>query len=136
VAKYAQDLVNSLKGGKTLEDVAKDLNVEVLTSDPLKRESMTVYVLPASVAQAFALPEKGFGSGPSGVDEGRIVFQVDKVTPPEPLSAPEFDRLRRQIGQLMGQDAIVEYSDALKNRYGVTINQPALAKLIGSETEP
>ncbi len=66
VAKYAQDLVTSLNGGKTLEDIAKDLNVEVLTSDPLKRDGMTVYVLPAAVAQAFTLPEKGFGSARVG----------------------------------------------------------------------
>ena len=136
VAKYAQDLVNSLKGGKTLEDVAKDLNVEVLTSDPLKRESITVNVLPVSVAQAFALPEKGYGSGPSGVEEGRIVFQVDKVMPPEPLGAAEVARLKSQLGLLMSQDAIDEYSRALENRYGVTINQQALAKLIGSGDEP
>ena len=136
VAKYAQDLVNSLKGGKTLEDVAKDLNVEVLTSDPLKRESITVNVLPVSVAQAFALPEKGYGSGPSGVEEGRIVFQVDKVMPPEPLGAAEVERLKSQLGLLMSQDAIDEYSRALENRYGVIINQQALAKLIGSGDEP
>jgi peptidyl-prolyl cis-trans isomerase D len=135
-AKYAQDLVTGLNGGKTLEDVAKDLNVEVLTSDPLKRESITVNVLPASVAQAFALPEKGYGSGPSGVEEGRIVFQVDKVTPPEPVSATELDRIKKQIALLMSQDAIDEYSGALEKRYGVTVNQQALAKLIGSDEEP
>lgn len=135
-AKYAQDLVTSLNSGKTLEDVAKDLNVEVLTSDPLKRESITVNVLPASVAQAFALPEKGYGSGPSGVDEGRIVFQVDKVTPPAPISATELERIKKQITLLMSQDAIEQYSGALEKRYGVTINQQALAKLIGSDDEP
>jgi peptidyl-prolyl cis-trans isomerase D len=136
VAKYAQDLVTSLNGGKTLEDVAKDLNVEILTSDALKRESMTVNVLPASVAQAFALPEKGYGSGPSGVDEGRIVFQVDKVTPPAPLGEKDLERLNKQIGLLMSQDSIEQYSEALERRYGVTVNQQALAKLIGSEEEP
>ncbi len=136
VTKYAQDLVNSLNGGKTLEDIAKDLNAEVLTSDPLKRQSMTVNVLPASVAQAFALPEKGYGSGPSGVDEGRIVFQVDKVAPPAPLGATELERLNKQIELLMSQDAIEQYSEALENRYGVTINQQALAKLTGSDEEP
>jgi peptidyl-prolyl cis-trans isomerase D len=135
-AKYAQDLVNSLNSGKTLEDIAKDLNVEVQISDPLKRESMTVNVLPASVAQAFALPEKGYGSGPSGVDEGRIVFQVDKVTPPAPLSEKDLERLNKQIGLLMSQDSIEQYSEALENRYGVTVNQQALAKLIGSDEEP
>jgi peptidyl-prolyl cis-trans isomerase D len=136
VAKYAHDLVTGLNGGKTLEDVAKDLNVEVLTSDPLKRESVTVNVLPPAVAQAFTLPDKGYGSAPSTVEEGRIVFQVDKVTPPEPLNEAEIERLRKQLGLLISEDAIAEYFSALENRYGVTVNQQALAKLIGSGEEP
>ncbi len=136
VAKYAQDLIASLNGGKTLEDVAKDLNAEVLTSEPLKRDGMTVNVLPAAVAQAFTLPEKGYGSAPSGVEEGRIVFQVDKVTAPPPLDAAETERIEHQIGLLMGEDAIAEYFNALETRYGVTINQQALSKLIGSGEEP
>jgi peptidyl-prolyl cis-trans isomerase D len=137
VAKYAQDLVSSLSSGsKSLEDIAKELNVEVLTSDPVKRDGMTVYVLPSAVAQAFTLPEKGYGSAPSGVDEGRIVFQVDKVTPPKPLTAVEADALKRQLGLLISEDAIAEYFSALENRYGVTINQQALAKLVGSGEEP
>ncbi|MGH6784028.1 MAG: hypothetical protein ACREBP_05325, partial [Sphingomicrobium sp.] len=74
--------------------------------------------------------------GPSGVEEGRIVFQVDKVMPPEPLGAAEVERLKSQLGLLMSQDAIDEYSRALENRYGVIINQQALAKLIGSGDEP
>ena len=136
LAKYAQDLVTSLNGGKTLEDVAKDLNVEVLTSDPLKRDSITVNILPPAVTQAFTLPEKGYGSAPSPVDNGRIVFQVDKVTPAEPLTAVEADGLKRQLGLLIGEDAIAEYFGALENRYGVYVNQQALARLIGSGEEP
>lgn len=136
VAKYSQDLVTALNGGKTLEDVAKDLNVEVLTSDPLRRDGMTVNVLPPAVAQVFTLPEKGFGSAASGVDEGRIVFQVDKVTPPLPLDAAATDRLKEQLGLLISEDSIAEYFSALETRYGVKINQPALAKLIGSDEAP
>jgi peptidyl-prolyl cis-trans isomerase D len=136
VAKYAQGLVDSLNGGKTLEDVAKDLNVEVLTSDPLKRDGITVNVLPATVAQAFTLPEKGYGSAPSGAEEGRIVFQVDKVTPPEPLSTSEAERLKQQLGLLISEDATAEYFSALETLYGVSINQQALAKLIGGGEEP
>jgi peptidyl-prolyl cis-trans isomerase D len=133
VAKYAQELVTGLNGGKTLEDVAKDVNTEVLTSDPLKRDSITVNVLPATVAQAFTLPEKGYGSAPSGAEEGRIVFQVDKVTPPEPLNEAEARQLKQQLGLLISEDAIAEYFNALENRYGVYVNQQALAKLIGSD---
>jgi peptidyl-prolyl cis-trans isomerase D len=136
VAKYAQDLVTSLNGGKTLEDIAKDLNVEVLTSDPLKRDGMTVNLLPPAVAQAFTLPEKGYGSAPSAIEEGRVVFQVDKVTPPQPLDAASADRLKQQLGLLISEDNIAEYFSALETRYGVKINQPALAKLIGSDEAP
>ena len=137
VAKYAQDLVNSLSsGGKSLEDVAKDLNVEVLTSDPLKRDGMAVYILPAAVAQAFTLPQGGYGSAPSGQGEGRIVFKVDKVTPPEAIAGPEENALKTQIKLLLGQDAISEYFAALEQRYGVSVNEQALAKLVGTNEEP
>jgi peptidyl-prolyl cis-trans isomerase D len=102
----------------------------------LKRDGMTVNVLPPAVAQAFTLPEKGFGSAASGVDEGRIVFQVDKVTPPLPLDAAATDRLKEQLGLLISEDSIAEYFSALETRYGVKINQPALAKLIGSDEAP
>ena len=134
-AKYAQELVTSLNGGKTLEDIAKDLNTEIVTSDPLKRKGLTVNVLPASVEQAFALPEKGYGSGPSGVEEGRIVFQVDKVTPPPPIGEKDVERFNQQLELLLSQDATDEYAIALQQRYGVTVNQKALAKLVGSDEE-
>jgi peptidyl-prolyl cis-trans isomerase D len=136
VAKYAQDLVNALSAGKTLEEVAKDLNVEVLTSDPLKRDGMAVYILPAAVQQAFTLPEGGYGSAPSGIGEGRIVFKVDKVTPPQPVDEKEAGPLKSQLKLLIGDDAISEYFGALENRYGVSVNQKALAKLVGTNEEP
>jgi peptidyl-prolyl cis-trans isomerase D len=136
LAKYTQGLVDRLNGGKTLEDLAKDLNGEVLTSDPLKRDDITVNVLPAAVAQAFTLPVGGYGSAPSGVDEGRIVFKIEKVTPPPALDAAATDRLKQQIGLLISEDAIAEYFSALETRYGVSVNEPALAKLIGSNEQP
>jgi peptidyl-prolyl cis-trans isomerase D len=135
LAKYSSDLVTNLSGGKSLEDVAKDLNTQILTSDALKRDSIAVNVLPAAVAQAFTLPEKGYGSAPSGVEEGRIVFQVDKVTPPAPLDQNEAERLKQQIGLLIGEDVIAEYFGALENRYGVSVNEQALAKLVGTSEE-
>ncbi len=136
VAKYAQELINSLNSGKTLEDIAKDLNVEVLTSDPLKRDGITVNILPTTVAQAFTLPEGGYGSAPSGIDEGRVVFKVDKVTAPPPVDEPTSSRLKQQLALLMGEDTISEYFQALESRYGVTINRQALEKLIGTGEEP
>lgn len=135
-ATYGQELVDSLTGGKTLEDLGKELNTEVLTSDALKRDGITVNVLPPTVAQAFTLPEGGYGSAASGIGEGRIVFKVDKVNPPTTLQENEITRLKQQIGLLISEDAIAEYFSALESRYGVSINEQALAKLVGGGDEP
>ena len=135
LAKYTEDLVKQLSGGKTLEDVAKDLKTQAVPTEPLKRDGLTINVLPVAVTQAFALPQGGYGSAPSGVEEGRIVFQVDKVTPPAPLDQPSLEALKRQIKNFISEDIVGEYFSALESRYGVTINQQALAKLAGGNEE-
>ncbi len=135
-ATYGQELVDSLTGGKTLDDLGKELNTEVLTSDTLKRDGITVNVLPPTVAQAFTLPEGGYGSAASAIGEGRIVFKVDKVNPPTTLQESEISRLKQQIGLLISEDVIAEYFSALESRYGVSINEQALAKLVGGGDEP
>jgi len=136
VAKFAQSLVSALNNGsKRLEDVAEELGTEVLPTTPLKRDDITVNVLPPAVSQAFTLPKGGFGSAASGVDEGRIVFQVDDIVAPPEIDERVMKRLNTQISLLLSEDAIAEYFGALESRYGVSVNQQALAKLVGTGEE-
>lgn len=135
LAKYTGDLVKQLTAGKSLDDLAKDLKTQVTPTEPLKRDGLTINVLPVAVTQAFALPQGGYGSAPSGVDEGRIVFQVDKITPAPPLEGPSLEALKHQIKNFIGEDIVGEYFSALEARYGVTINRRALAKLAGGTEE-
>ena len=88
------------------------------------------------MAQAFTLPKGGYGSAPSGVEEGRIVFMVDDVVAPPPLDERAVKRLKAQLGLLLSEDTIAEYFGALESRYGVNINQQALAKLVGTSEQP
>ncbi|MHA1516965.1 MAG: SurA N-terminal domain-containing protein [Alphaproteobacteria bacterium] len=137
VAKFAQGLVSALNNGsKTLEDVAKELDTEILPTSALKRDDITVNVLPPAVSQAFTLPKGGFGSAASGIDEGRIVFQVDDVVPPPELDERIIKRIDSQVTPLLSEDTIAEYFAALENRYGVHVNQQALARLVGTSEEP
>jgi peptidyl-prolyl cis-trans isomerase D len=137
LANYSQELVKLLHdGSKTLEDIAKDLNVEVLTSEPLKRSGLTVNVMPAAVTQAFTLPEGGYGSAATGTDDKRIVFKVDTITPPPALEAPAMAEIKRQLDTFVSDDIIAQYFTALEGRYGVTVNQAALAKLAGGNEQP
>jgi len=137
VASFAQELVTALSSGsKSLDDVAKELKTDVLPTSPLKRDDVTVNVLPAAVAQAFTLPKGGYGSAASGVEEGRIVFMVDDVVAPAPIDERAAKRLKTQLGLLLSEDTIAEYFGALESRYGVSVNQQALAKLVGTSEQP
>jgi peptidyl-prolyl cis-trans isomerase D len=137
VAKFAQNLVNQLSSGsKTLEDVAKELNTDVVPTSPLRRTDVTVNVLQPAVEQAFTLPKGGFGSAASGVEEGRIVFEVADIVAPGKLREQVVKQLQARIGRLLSEDMVTEYFGALENRYGVSINRPALAKLVGTSEEP
>jgi len=137
VAKFAQKLVTQLNSGsKTLDDVAKELDTDVLPTSALKREDVTVNILPPAVAQAFALPKGGFGSAASGVDEGRIVFQVDEIVEPPAVDERALGQIRQRVALLLSEDTIAEYFSVLENRYGVSVNRQALAKLVGTSEEP
>ena len=137
VAKFTQGLVTQLNSGtKTLDDVAKDLGTEVLPTSALKRDDITVNILPAAVSQAFALPKGGYGSAISGVDEGRIVFRVDEIVEPPAVDERALTQLQARIGLLLSEDTIAEYFRELETRYGVQVNEQALTNLVGSGEAP
>jgi peptidyl-prolyl cis-trans isomerase D len=137
VKTYTQKLISELNSGsKTLEDIATDLGQEVLPTSALKRDDITVNVLPPAVQQAFTLPKGGYGSGASGVDEGRIVFQVDDIVEPPEVDPRALKQLGARIGLLYSEDIIAEYFSELEQTYGVKINRPALARLTGAGEEP
>jgi peptidyl-prolyl cis-trans isomerase D len=136
LAKYTQDLVNGLAGGKSLDDLATELNADILPTEPLKRSGLTVNVLPSAVAQVFTLPEGGYGSARTGTEGQRIVFQVEKVTPPPPLDPRAVASIKGQLDRFLADDIVAEYFGALESRYGVSLNQAALAKLAGTSDQP
>ena len=135
LAKYSQELLTSLNGGKSLDDLAKELNTEIPTTEPLKRGDLAVNIMPAAMTQAFLLPKGGYGTAPSGTDDKRVVFQVDSIVPPKELEAPAAAGIKRQLDVLVSDDIIGEYFSALEKRYGVSVNEAALNKLAGGEQQ-
>lgn len=137
VKTYTDKLISELNSGsKTLKGVASDLGQEVLPTSALKRDDITVNVLPPAVQQAFTLPKGGYGSAASGVDEGRIVFQVEDIVEPPEVDPRALKQLGARIGLLYSEDIIAEYFSELEQTYGVKINRQALARLTGTGEAP
>ena len=137
VKTYTDKLISELNSGsKTLEGVASELGQEVLPTSALKRDDITVNVLPPAVQQAFTLPKGGYGSAASGVDEGRIVFQVEDIVEPPEVDPRALKQLGARIGLLYSEDIIAEYFSELEQTYGVKVNRQALARLTGTGEAP
>ena len=66
LAEKARDLVARLNRSEPIAEVAKSVDAEVKTSEPLKREGQGEGIPTAAVAQAFTLAEHGAGSAAEG----------------------------------------------------------------------
>jgi len=128
----ADDLIKALQAGKTLDDVAKELGVEVQQAWNLKRNSDGQGLSAAAVNQVFATPVKGFATALSGNGDERIVFQLNEsLVPPFDPKAEAAVALERQMGQLVQQDLLSQYVGRLQSDLGLTINQTNLNRAIG-----
>jgi peptidyl-prolyl cis-trans isomerase D len=127
----ARDLVARLDRKEPIAEVAKSSGVEVKTSQPLKRQGSEQGLPSAAVGQAFSLGEGGASSAIGGDGVSRVVFQLTKVTPPEPLSEAQAQGLEQQLSAQIGDDNFTQYLSRITKDAGVTIDQKALTAVVG-----
>jgi peptidyl-prolyl cis-trans isomerase D len=135
LASYTQELVTKLRDGGSLDEIAKELDRDVVTSSALRRAHQEQNIPNAAVMQAFSLPEGGFGAAPSGQANSRIVFQVDKIWVPGGQNPEAVEQLKTDLDSMVGEDLLAQYVTGLQERYGVTLNRQALNRLMGVEEE-
>jgi peptidyl-prolyl cis-trans isomerase D len=87
------------------------------------------------VTQAFALPKDKAGHGPSSDHTTEIVFQVADIIPAPPASLTETDELTNQLKDELANQTLSEYTEALKTRYGTSVNQTEVDAAVGVSQE-
>lgn len=133
LADKGKELVAELRQGESLETVAAEFDAEVKQSAPLKREASNAEVPRAAVAQAFALSEGDYGSAAAG-DDARVIFQVAEATRPSLPENAADERFADRLASNVNDDLLVQYVRALRERYGVEINQKAVDQVTGRES--
>jgi peptidyl-prolyl cis-trans isomerase D len=126
LSKKGQELVDQMKGGKTLAAVAEELSLEVKETADLKRGARAEGVPSAAIQQAFALAEGQYGSASAQDGKSRVVFKIVKVNLPKNLNSKGRDNLVKALRPQIGDDLIAQYVRALRETFGVNINQAAL----------
>ncbi|MDT3377626.1 SurA N-terminal domain-containing protein [Labrys portucalensis] len=129
----ADELVTQLQGGKSLEDIAKSLNLQVTPAWDLTRNGQSQPVPPAVVTAVFATPLKGFGTALAANGTDRIIFHVeDNVIPELDAKAPQTEALSKQLATGISQDLMTEYVKKVEDQLGVAINQTNVDRVVGT----
>jgi peptidyl-prolyl cis-trans isomerase D len=118
-----QELVDKLRGGSTLADLAQQFDLEVKVSRPLKRNDRADGIPNAAIQQAFALKQGEFGSAATVNGEGRVVFTVSESAVPKSADANMKKQLVQALAPQVADDLIVQYIRGLRKEFGVNVNQ-------------
>ena len=131
------DLLDKLKAGKTLTELAAADKLKVETAAAVKRGAPPAVIPARAIQVVFQTPkgDPGTVDGANAVD--RIVFRVTDVTvPPFDPNSDETKRIDEVLRRALAEDIYLQYVGRLETEIGVTINQNALNQATGNSPAP
>jgi peptidyl-prolyl cis-trans isomerase D len=133
LATKAQTLAAQARKDKSLDAVAKQLNVAVQHSPALARDTNDALFSSQTVNRLFITPPGGVDVGPQGTTGNYMIALVSgirhQVISPQD---PAFQAGVAQFSQTVAQDFAVDLVNAARTRQGVRVNQTMVNSLTGS----
>jgi len=132
-AKAAQAMVEKAASGADLAALAKESGASVTTTAPFTRTGQGAgpALPPELVASLFAAKIGDVMSSPS--PQGAVVAKLRSVTPADAKAdAAGVHQLENQLRGTIDADLLNAFTEALRERYGVEINERVVSSLVGS----
>ena len=123
----AQAIVDRINKGAALEDIAKELSLEVKLAQPVTRSQQADGLSRAAVQRAFSLARGGAAAVESADGKSRSIIVLRAVVEPPPPTAEQREALRKDLERQLQSDAIGAYVNALQTRLGFSINRDRLS---------
>ncbi|MEM7620767.1 MAG: SurA N-terminal domain-containing protein [Pseudomonadota bacterium] len=124
--KKSDELLEALKSGKSIKAVARKVSAKVSTSQPIKRNGTPNKLSRLAIREAFLKPVNAYADAISHDNKSRTIFQVTKIDTPKPPSKETAEGLKSRISPQLANDMILQYVQALQDKYGVNVNHSAL----------
>jgi len=132
-AERAARAADRLADGADPADVAADLGGMATTAPALTRDGNPAGDAPAEAADLPTAAVEALFAMARGearaveTPDGHAALRLERVATPEPAADPEtFDRIAEALSGAVGRDLEQQFVDALRDRYGVTIDQTAI----------
>jgi peptidyl-prolyl cis-trans isomerase D len=124
----ASKIVERLNNGAKIADIAKEMGLKVSESGAFNREGQGAPAnMPSNlIADLFAAQAIGHAAQGDGVG-GVNVAQLAAITPATPGGDPKaVESLKRSVGFGIANDIANQLVEALRDRFGVSVNQAAI----------
>jgi peptidyl-prolyl cis-trans isomerase D len=131
----AKEMLEKLKAGSSMADVAAAEGLKVETASGLRRNASAGAPSANLVEEAFRTSKDGLGVAQGQNATERIVFRVTDITVPKVDSeSADAKKIDDDLKRALADDVMGQYIMRLQNDIGVTINQAALRQVIGGES--
>ncbi|HVJ51211.1 MAG TPA: peptidyl-prolyl cis-trans isomerase [Aliidongia sp.] len=134
LAEQAKALVEAVKPDATLAQLAAARKLELKTTKPFDRANARndAPLPPELVATLFTL-QPGAAANAAG-QGGQYVAQLKEIKAADPATDTNgVDQIAQQLDQEAKNEALLEFDQALRQRYSVEIRQAVLDRLTGGE---
>jgi peptidyl-prolyl cis-trans isomerase D len=130
----AEEILKAVKDGKPLDQAAGTYKLAVSAVAPAVRNAgfrPGAAVSPEITARLFSLKPNEAAVVPGR--DGYTVVRLTQIVAVDPKSdTAGVDQVRTQLGQQIGGDVVATYVDALRARYGVTIDHEVVDRITGA----
>src|SRR6516162_7975616 len=127
----ATEMLDKLKAGATLAEVAAANHLKVETLSGLKRGEAAGPLSAAGVDVVFHTAKDAAGKTGAAQPAEQVVFRVtDIVVPALDMASEEAKRALETLNRSLSEDILAEYIARLESEIGVTINQSALNQVV------
>ncbi len=133
LAAKAAELVVGLSSGKTMQDIAASLGVEVKTLTGLKRNSKNADLSQSAIGQAFSVPEGGAGFAIGHQALERIILRVTKAdVAASATGLAETGKMTNEIKNSLSDDYANAYVGEVQKELGVSVNDKVIGMALGT----
>ena len=132
LASKAAELVVTLSSGKTVQDIASSLGVEVKNAFNLKRNSKNADFSQGVINQVFGVPEGGAAFAVGRTPLERVILRVTKAeVVSSPTALAEAGKLTSEVKLSLSDDYANAYVGQTQKELGVTVNDKVIGLALG-----
>jgi peptidyl-prolyl cis-trans isomerase D len=118
----AEELQQELANGKSLDEIAAELEQEKLVKRGLKREANDAELGRAGVAAVFGVPKGGAGTFANPAGDAQFLFQVTEVFEPAAASADAVAEEKARLWKIENREAIQSLNEYVE-KHGLPLEK-------------